>query len=311
MSQSLLTIAIPTFNRATLLDRCLNSILSQITDDIKNDIELIVSDNNSDDNTFGIVNKYLEKDASILYSKNSENVGADRNIAACFLKATGKYVWVISDDDLIRPGYFKFIFDLLRGNNFGVVYMQSLWYTGQFDKATRIPTTIDCTRYNNPLRFVERVNYWTTFISGNIVNKPLLNDLNAISQFYDTSLVQLSWILPVVFSARENLVVNDQVLACQEENTGGYKFYRVFGKNFNTVMDTLISKMLIDKRVKNIINIHLLSSFFPMFMRRPLKTFETERPLKILIPIFWNYPMFWIKVFPVLLRNQYRNNANA
>jgi glycosyltransferase involved in cell wall biosynthesis len=61
MYQPILTIAIPTFNRALLLDKCFGSILSQIDDDIKKDIELIVLNNDSHDNTDEIVSKYIDK----------------------------------------------------------------------------------------------------------------------------------------------------------------------------------------------------------------------------------------------------------
>ena len=45
-----LTIAIPTYNRAAILKKCLSSIFSQING-LEKHINILVSDNNSDDNT--------------------------------------------------------------------------------------------------------------------------------------------------------------------------------------------------------------------------------------------------------------------
>jgi glycosyltransferase involved in cell wall biosynthesis len=60
-AQPLLSICIPTFNRAYILEKTLHSIVSQKIFQDTNEIEVIVSDNCSSDNTFEIVNKYIKK----------------------------------------------------------------------------------------------------------------------------------------------------------------------------------------------------------------------------------------------------------
>ncbi len=301
MEELLLTVAIPTFNRAKLLDKCLEAMLSQISDDIKGSIELIVSDNDSKDNTTEIVNKYINKGFAINYYKNSENIGADRNIAACFLKAKAKYVWVFSDDDFILPGYLKLIFDLLKSDDIGNIYLNGLWFNGSYTTENK-PTAINYIQYDDPLKFIDRVNYWSTFNTGNILNKSLLANLDHIPKFYDSNLVQLSWILPIVFSAKQNIAINDQVVACMADNTGGYKLLTVFGKGYNDVLKRLVSKGMINKKVIRITNNHLLQSFFPMFINKSSKKFENENGLSLMVPIFWSYKSFWKTVFPILIK---------
>ncbi|MFA6087887.1 glycosyltransferase family 2 protein [Mucilaginibacter sp.] len=305
MEQPLLTIAIPTYNRARLLDTCLNSILSQVNTEISNDIEVIVSDNDSPDNTTNIVEKYINTGHKITYTKRPENIGADRNIAACFLKASGKYVWLFSDDDLLLPGYLKFIFDLLNNNDFGNLYLNGLWYNEVYENNTEAPVKINFEKFDDPLLFIEKVNFWLTFITGNIINKSLFTEQIDVSAFYESNLGHLSWILPSVFKGKQNAIISDKVIACKENNTGGYNLLKVFGQNFNNVMDMLITRRLIDKKVKRIINQHLLNSFFPMFIYKPNGKFETENSFKIMIPIYWSYYTFWRSIFPALF--QYQN----
>jgi abequosyltransferase len=99
----LLTIAIPTFNRALLLDRQLEW-LSSTVEDYKTQCEIIVSDNCSSDNTSKIVSQWKSKLTAITFRayRNNENIGAIRNITKCIDLAEGEYVWVISDDDEIE-----------------------------------------------------------------------------------------------------------------------------------------------------------------------------------------------------------------
>jgi len=298
MPQPLLTIAIPTFNRAKLLDRCLEYMLSQINDDIKNDIELIVSDNDSKDNTADIVNKYIQKGFAIRYSKNIENVGPDRNIAGCFLKATAKYVWIFSDDDFLLPGYLPHIVDVLKSGDFGNVFLPVLPYNGSGFNEPPKACGINHTSYNEPLVFEEKVNFSSTLITSNIVNKSLFTDLGYVEEFYDSYLVQLSWILPAIFSGKENIYITEQTIACQVDNTGGYRLFEVFGKNLNFVVNKLIKMNLVNKKTKDIINKHLLKSFFPVYITSPGKKFKNENAFKSLMPVFWMYGQFWFGLVP-------------
>ncbi|RWY48079.1 glycosyltransferase family 2 protein [Mucilaginibacter gilvus] len=311
MVKPLLTIAIPTYNRAQLLGQCLDALLAQLSDEIAPRIEFIVYDNCSADNTTAVVEKYIAGGHKIAYFKNAENIGADGNIAACFTKASGKYVWVFSDDDFLLPGYLKFIINLLDKEDWGSLYMNTQWYSGEYKAVNSPPTAISLDRFTDPLKYIERVSYWTTFITGNIINKSLFTDTAYIPEFFESNLVQLSWTLPAAFKGLQNGIINDRILACRADNTGGYKLLKVFGANFNDVMDRLITKGVIDKRVKRIMNHHLLSTFFPMFINNPRANFEKENPFKIMVPVFWNYRSFWLKIFPALFKNQYLKHVSA
>ena len=82
-----LSIIIVNYNVSYFLEQALLSVQNAISN-IKT--EVFVVDNNSVDGTAAIVNKYIDNGHTIQYYKNAENIGADRNIAACFLKARGK-----------------------------------------------------------------------------------------------------------------------------------------------------------------------------------------------------------------------------
>ena len=99
--ETILSICIPTYKRANILEGALKAIDKAIQLIDKEKIELVVSDNCSPDNTFQVVQEYIDKGLPIKYIRNTENIGADDNILQCFRLAKSKYVWVIGDDDYI------------------------------------------------------------------------------------------------------------------------------------------------------------------------------------------------------------------
>lgn len=101
--RKLLTIAIPTFNRAKQLDTQL-AWLYKAVKGFEDDVEIFVSDNCSTDNTQDIINKWKAQLTNVTFnsSRNAENIGVMRNIMHCLNSATTKYVWAIGDDDPIQ-----------------------------------------------------------------------------------------------------------------------------------------------------------------------------------------------------------------
>ena len=127
----LLTVAIPTYNRASDLDLCLSQITGQLKGH-EGEMELLVSDNCSTDTTGEVVRKYLSLGYPVTYLKNSENIGPDRNFLQCFRKAQGKYLLIMGDDDVLLDGALDELLPILRGGDYGIVFLNSYGFTGDF-----------------------------------------------------------------------------------------------------------------------------------------------------------------------------------
>lgn len=113
-NEIILSICIPTYNRAEKLQQCLENIICQFKNDgIENLIEVVISDNASIDNTTEIVKKFQESFNNIKYFRNEKNIGMDENIINSVVKANGKYCWHIGDDDFIQNGVLEFLVDFL------------------------------------------------------------------------------------------------------------------------------------------------------------------------------------------------------
>jgi glycosyltransferase involved in cell wall biosynthesis len=103
-----LTIGIPTYNGHKYIKDAINSIIEQIDDINRNELEILISDNASTDETPDIIKKYVGKYPSLFsYYRNTENIGIDRNIDIIFKKAKGEFVWICGDDDQIITGQLK------------------------------------------------------------------------------------------------------------------------------------------------------------------------------------------------------------
>jgi len=97
----LLSICIPTYNRSASLINCLNSIyIASKNSAIK--FEVCISDNNSKDNTLNTIRRFKKK-LPIKFHTLSENKGRVFNYVSVIKMASGKFAWLIGDDDLLLP----------------------------------------------------------------------------------------------------------------------------------------------------------------------------------------------------------------
>ena len=95
------SVVIPTYNRAHLVPKTIDSILAQQYEPF----ELIVVDDGSTDDTEKVLQKYTNDARFRYFRKENAERGAARNYG--FQKAKGDYVFFIDSDDLMLPGHFS------------------------------------------------------------------------------------------------------------------------------------------------------------------------------------------------------------
>jgi abequosyltransferase len=105
----LLSICIPTFNRERFLKECLDSLENTWI----SDIEIVISDNASTDETIALVEDY-ERRLPLRWQRHPTNLGSDRNFAAVVSMARGRYCWLLGSDDCVTPGALGKVIDQLR-----------------------------------------------------------------------------------------------------------------------------------------------------------------------------------------------------
>lgn len=108
----LVTIAIPTYNRSGLLVRAIFSAQKQT---YKN-IEIIISDNCSSDDTEYLCRDIATQDGRIHYFRQAKNIGGTGNFNWLLSRAAGAYFMWLGDDDWIDANYVESCLNVLEGN---------------------------------------------------------------------------------------------------------------------------------------------------------------------------------------------------
>ncbi|WP_261928229.1 glycosyltransferase family 2 protein, partial [Vibrio aestuarianus] len=95
----LVTIIIPTYNAANFIRESLLSIVNQTWENI----EIIIGDNASTDDTESRIEDIIKEHKHIVYIKNKENVGYSKNCNDLMKMSKGKYISIFHSDDIYSP----------------------------------------------------------------------------------------------------------------------------------------------------------------------------------------------------------------
>ncbi|MGN8791799.1 glycosyltransferase family 2 protein [Acidaminococcus fermentans] len=95
----MISVIVPVYNSSQFLDQCIMSILNQSY----SDIELILVDDSSTDESFRICHKYAAKDRRIKVLSNVENKGQVYSYVKGIKEAKGDFISFVDSDDWISP----------------------------------------------------------------------------------------------------------------------------------------------------------------------------------------------------------------
>jgi glycosyltransferase involved in cell wall biosynthesis len=116
-SRPKVSICIPSYNNGSLIGTAIRSVLDQTF----KDIEIIVVDNDSVDDSERVVRSYI--DERIKFSKNSKNIGMTRNWNKCISMASGEFICLLCADDMYLPTFVERTLSMLEAHpNLGFVY---------------------------------------------------------------------------------------------------------------------------------------------------------------------------------------------
>lgn len=113
MKNPVLSICIATYNRADFIGETLDSIISQLTDEV----EIVVVDGASTDTTQSIMERYAANCPYVRYIRLPHKGGVDQDFCKAVEYAGGKYCWLFSDDDLFKPGAVQAVLKKLRDDH--------------------------------------------------------------------------------------------------------------------------------------------------------------------------------------------------
>ncbi len=264
-TSKLLTIAIPTKNRHAYIEENLKSLNTQYSK-FKEQIEIIVSDNSNNNLTKEIVEKYNKLNLNIIYKKNSQDIGSDRNIAECFNMAKGKYIHIIGDDDLYCSNSLKKIIKIISTDTYGSIFLRPYGFTNNY-KLEYPSITIGKNKILNCDNFLLKIATQITLLSAHVINKSLIKDIDA-NEYCGTNLVQVNLLLEAVTRAHKNFYFKEYIIAYKRDNSGGYDFYDIFINKFNQILQSYVDRELITEVLMKKIECKKIKCFFPIYLFR-------------------------------------------
>jgi len=173
----ILTIGIPTWNRKLELQECLELVLPQAL--AEEGVEVMVCDNATDDGTQAIVEDLVRRYPALRHERNKTNIGADRNFVEVLRRASGRYVWILSDDDFITDGAVRQLLQIIKSNNpsyisVNYIYCDSQRRVMQFQPDQRYMLKRDVPHSDINRTFLVR-NHWLSFLSCSIYRRDLVD----------------------------------------------------------------------------------------------------------------------------------------
>jgi glycosyltransferase involved in cell wall biosynthesis len=113
----LLSICITTRNRKESILRLLNELYSELT----KEVNIVIVDGASTDGTQAIIEEFSKNNPAILYHYELINSGLDQGYDRCVTLATGRYCWMLSDDDQVVSGSIGLLLNIIRSCDYDLI----------------------------------------------------------------------------------------------------------------------------------------------------------------------------------------------
>jgi abequosyltransferase len=287
----LISICIPTFNRADLLDNTLKSIFNQNAN--SDDFEIVISDNCSTDRTEEVVGNFLCLYSNINYTKLPTAIGADNNIVNSLSNGKGQYLKLCNDTALFENGCINSLIEMIRSNNIEkpIIFFSNTDKKQIFNYGESFNT------------FIKNNSFLTTSILAIGIWKDDYDKLNNIQDAFEYKLPALNLLRKNFEQKNIFLIFNKKIFSVQYvTNKGGYNIIEVFVTNY---LGIVLRKEYTNNNLKLLVfeieKLKVLLKFVAPWMKLLKKpnsgfTFSIEGAYKKLFKIYFYNPLFYLMV---------------
>ncbi|MEO5933972.1 MAG: glycosyltransferase [Duganella sp.] len=234
-NQIILSICIPTYNRAPFLLQTLESIVSQPAFADGDEIEIVISDNGSEDDTGQVAARFVAAHpGKIQYHRHAETISPDMNFKFVMEQGRGLYLKLHNDNLLINPGSLAEMLKVYRAT---ADEMPIVFFTNG-NHAQGNPIEV----ITNMSDFVRRVSFISTWIGGFGMWRAEFNALPDFARNQHLRLVQTDVLLRLLSVGKRAIVLFQPYFSGVPTGRkggykkGGYNIAEVFGKNYLTLL---------------------------------------------------------------------------
>ena len=291
----LLSICIPTYNRADFLDISLKHITEDDEFIKRDDIEIIISDNASPDNTEEVCKYYVRKFPNkIRYHRNDTNIG-NSNFPLVLSMARGKFAKLHNDTVYFRKGRLKEMLRIIEENqDVNAIYFSN-------GDISNIEDYVIC---KNADELFSTGTHWLTWIGSFCCKTEKFKKLDEPMRFAERKLAQLDMLLRLVENTK-CIIYNKPLMHIQSvPSKAKYSCAEIFGENYFYIIKMLIKERVLSEEIFNdSILKEELNYITPMYFNfRNLHTKEFSTGyFKYLYKYYWNKPYFYFTYIKNLL----------
>lgn len=308
----IISIAIPTYNRSNRLEDTL-SRLGAHTEIFEDWVEIVVSDNASTDNTPEVVAAFSERTGkTVRFGRNASNVGIDGNIHVVSRLATGRYILLMSDDDLLLPGALSRLRELVQSTpDLLFCFVNGGSFQGIYDPSANLPTMVPLLQplvTRDPNELLKTIGVWSTFMSSFFVERRAWQNVPMPEKYIgsDIYLTHILFRLLVAERGRTCVVTSEQLLAARGEYFGSFRIFHAFGDSLMRLLTRDAPALGLDRRAMRFVKLGIIRRALPPMVlmirrggtkRRALNLQE----LRSVLRFTWWEPLAWVFLLPVAL----------
>lgn len=304
-TEILLTIAIPTYNGSKYIRETIDSIISSLPNKNSEQIEILISDNASTDNTPEIIHEYSQKYPNLFsYHRNDTNIGYDGNVDAIFKKAKGKYIELLGDDDYLENDAISKILNILNQyDNLSVILLSSFFLNIQTNQKNRTPLFDQDVIYKNGDNFFKNSKWMSAAVSCLIIRKSEW-DSNYLEKYKNTQWIHVGAIINILSKETLSYIISEPLLTIRIFNP---RWEGHFGNKLQSGLTHLniLHDMLYQGYSKNTFSLFVkdrynnnLRDIIDLKSNNFLTNLGTAQQM---IRFFYAYPLFWLIHLPILL----------
>lgn len=308
-----LSICIPTYNRASYIPALLDSILEQNV--FLDEIEVVVSDNASTDNTKCIIEGYFHKIPNLVYYTWPQNMGPDMNFVKSVELASGEYCWLFGSDDAFEVDSLDFILKTLE-NSPGLcgISVNHSAYNKDLTKKIAATEVAGGIYYKNIIfsgadETFRAVGDYLGYLSGQIICRSTWNRVIESGEYvkFFNAYVHVYIIGSMIGGNGKWMYCPNKLIKWRSGNdsfleSGVYKRMMIDVDGYSA-----ISENLFGKRTRT--DIALLTKIATTHIQFKILDFKlngsshniVSRALYNCICAYWYVPNFWLKTFPLFL----------
>ena len=246
--EPLVSICIPTYNRAEYLQQTIESIICQ-PEFKSGEVEIVVSDNASTDNTNGVCIQYAQYD-NFFYNRNDKNV-RDINFPTVLSKAHGKLRKLNNDTFVLKNNALKQLCDLVKKYDDTRPYI----YLDVETKKIRVLNFHD---------FVLDIGYWVTLLANFTIWDDDCKNIEQDTDGCELLLWQVKKAYEIAY--KKGIVVigqNAGYSVIPKKKDISYGIYKIFYCNYMKLLEPYLENGSLSVEDKEYLEKELLFSFFP------------------------------------------------